>query len=69
MERMKPCPACGNSMVAAVKGPFQSFRIECRPILGGCGFHSDVFEDSAAAVAAWNKMIEELEDEGDKQAG
>ena len=55
MNKLKPCPACGNHMLSFIIGvAAPKFAVLCEE----CGEETDFFDAKDKAVEAWNRSVE-----------
>ena len=55
MNKLKPCPVCGNHMLSFIIGvAAPKFAVLCEE----CGEETDFFDDRNKAVEDWNRRVE-----------
>lgn len=55
MNKLKPCPKCGNHILSFVIGVVvPKFAVLCEE----CGEETDFFDTKNKAVEAWNRRVE-----------
>ena len=58
MNKLKPCPKCGNHSLSFVVGVVvPKFAVLCEE----CGWETDFFDDKNKAVEDWNGRVERNE--------
>ena len=53
MNKLKPCPVCGNHILSFIIG-VGKFAVLCEE----CGEETDFFDDKNKAIEAWNRRVE-----------
>ena len=55
MEKLKPCPKCGNHILSFIIGIVTpKFAVLCEE----CGEETDFFDTKNKAVEVWNRRVE-----------
>lgn len=66
MNRIPPCPCCGNKNTVATTvfentdTPYNKFIVSCSPTHGGCGLHTNEHTSWANAIDAWIKLCDSM---------